>query len=96
MARKDKKIPDEVLKERANEPQTQGRPVVYLAGLAALFIGLFIAIGSLVHNNLKVFVNETSHAVYGPYDWTAAIIGAVALLVGIVLLMFSRGTSRSS
>lgn len=97
MARKDKKksaIEDEGIKGK--EPEKTGRPVVYLAGLAALFIGLFIALGSLVHNNLKVFVNKTSHAVYGPYDWTAAIIGAVALLVGIILLMFSRGTSKTS
>lgn len=75
------------------EPESTGRPMVFLAGLAALFIGLFIALGSLVHNNLKVLVTDTSHAVYGPWDWTAAIIGAIALLVGIILLFFSRSSS---
>ncbi|UCG69368.1 MAG: hypothetical protein JSV09_16585 [Thermoplasmata archaeon] len=67
---------------------------MFLAGIIVLFIGLFIALGSVFHNVLKFFVNETSHAVYGPYDWAAAIIGAVTLLVGIILLMFSKGTSR--
>ncbi len=78
------------------EPEQTGRPLVYFAGLVTLLIGLFIAIGSLVHNNLKIFVNETSGDIYGPFDWGAAIIGAVVLLVGIILLMLSRGTSRSS
>ncbi|UCF08474.1 MAG: hypothetical protein JSW28_01945 [Thermoplasmata archaeon] len=67
-----------------------GRPITFFAGLIALLIGLFIALGSLVHNHVKVFVNETSWAVYGPYDWTAAIIGAVVLLAGIILLLFSK------
>ncbi|UCE74273.1 MAG: hypothetical protein JSV56_00835 [Methanomassiliicoccales archaeon] len=60
-----------------------------------IFIGLFIALGSVVHNTVKIFVNDTSWQVYGPYDWSAAIIGAVALLVGIILLMFSKGTSKA-
>lgn len=78
------------------EPEREGRPVFYIAGLIALFAGLFITLGSLVHNNVKVFVNDTSWSVYGPYDWAAAIIGAIVLLVGIILLMFSKAASKSS
>ena len=50
---------------------------------------------SVFHNILKIFVNSTSHKVYGPYDWATAIIGAIALLVGIILLMFSKATSKA-
>jgi hypothetical protein len=82
-------------KTSAGEPEPTGRPVTFIAGLIALFIGLFIAIASVFHNTLKIFVNETSHKVYGPLDWTAAIIGAIALLVGIILLMFSKATSKA-
>jgi uncharacterized membrane protein HdeD (DUF308 family) len=74
----------------------QGKPVLFLAGLAALLIGLFIALGSLVHNVMKVFVTETSHNIYGPYDWAAAIVGAISLLVGILLLMFSKTASKTT
>lgn len=76
------------------EPEPTGRPVTYLAGLITLIIGLLIALASVFHNILMVFVNSTSHLVYGPYDWATAIIGAVILLVGIILLMFSKATSR--
>ncbi len=95
IAKRDKKGKgnDEVDK---STPEPTGRPVVFLAGIVVLFIGLFIAMGSLIHNNLKFFVNSTSHAVFGPWDWAAAIVGAITLLVGIILLMVSRSTSRSS
>ena len=46
--------------------------------------------GSLVHNHANVFVNETSGNIYGTWDWAAAIVGAVVLLVGILLLLFSK------
>ncbi len=72
------------------------RPVFFLAGILMLLIGLFIALGSLVHNTIKVFVNDTSHLVYGPLDWIAVIIGAIALGVGIILLMFSKATKVKS
>ena len=74
------------------EEDSPGRPITFLLGLGALFAGLFIALGSLVHNHAQVFVNETSHNVYGPWDWAAAIVGAVVLLVGILLLLFSKVT----
>ncbi len=72
------------------EEKPPGKPITFLAGLGALFIGLFIALGSLVHNHAQVFVNETSGNIYGPYDWAAAIVGAVVLLVGVLLLLFSK------
>ncbi|UCE37093.1 MAG: hypothetical protein JSW00_16630 [Thermoplasmata archaeon] len=78
------------------EPEKTGRPITFLAGLIVLFIGLFIALGAVVHNTLMIFTNETSHLVFGPYDWTAAIIGAVVLLVGIILLMFSKVSKSPS
>jgi uncharacterized membrane protein len=67
-----------------------------MIGLVMLLIGLFISLGSVFHNILKVFVNDTSHLVYGPYDWAAAIVGALALLVGIIFLMFSKGTTKTA
>lgn len=75
---------------RIDEEKPPGRPITFLLGLGALFLGLFIALGSLVHNHAQVWVNETSHMVYGPWDWAAAIVGAVVLLVGILLLLFSK------
>lgn len=81
-------LPEEM--PRRDEEEPPGRPITFLAGLAALFLGLFIALGSLVHNHAQVFVNETSHRVYGPYDWAAAIVGSIVLLVGILLLLFSK------
>jgi uncharacterized membrane protein len=75
-------------------PEKSGRPITFILGLAILMIGLFISLGSVVHNILKVFVNETSADIYGPYDWMAAIVGAVALLVGIIILMFSKSTTK--
>ncbi|MEE9151710.1 MAG: tetratricopeptide repeat protein [Thermoplasmata archaeon] len=83
-------------KTSAKVPEPPGGPVTFLAGLIVLFIGLFISLGSMVHNTVKVFVNETSWSVYGPWDWSAVIIGAVALLVGIILLMFSNMTKVTS
>lgn len=80
---------DEVPREEEESP---GRPITFLLGLGALFAGLFIAMGSLVHNHANVFVNETSGNIYGPWDWMAAIVGAVVLLVGILLLLFSKVT----
>jgi hypothetical protein len=77
------------------EPEKTGRPVTFLAGLIVLFIGLFISLGSVIHNSLLMFTNETSHTVFGPMDWMAAIIGAVVLLVGIILLMFSKAPSTA-
>jgi hypothetical protein len=88
--RKDKKGD---LETPTAEPEKTGRPVVFLAGLIVLFIGLFIALGSVVHNILLIGTNETSHMVFGPLDWMAAIVGAVVLLVGIILLMFSKAPS---
>jgi len=79
----------------AKVPKSTGRPITYLAGLIVLFIGFFIALASVFHNTLKIFVNDTSHKVFGPYDWATAIIGAVALLVGIILLMLSKGVSKA-
>lgn len=79
-----------------NPPEGGGRPVLFLAGLITLFIGLFVSLGSVFHNTLKFFVNETSHEIYGPYDWAAAIGGAVVLLVGIVLLMFSKSSKAAA
>jgi uncharacterized membrane protein HdeD (DUF308 family) len=79
-----------------DEPEKTGRPMTFMLGLAVLFIGLFISLGSVFHNIVKVFVNETSWAVYGPYDWAAAIVGAVALLIGIIILMFSKGTTKTT
>jgi hypothetical protein len=78
------------------EPVSTGRPITFIIGLVVLLIGLFISLGSVFHNILKVFVNETSHSVYGPYDWAAAIVGALALLVGIIILMFSKGTAKTA
>lgn len=80
----------------AQEPEPIGRPVAFIAGLLVLVIGLLIALASVFHNILKVFVNETSHKVFGPYDWATAIIGSIVLLVGIILLMFSKVTSRAT
>lgn len=80
-------LAEEVPKREEEKP---GRPITFLAGLGALFVGLFIALGSLVHNHANVFVNETSGNIYGPWDWAAAIVGAVVLLVGILLLLFSK------
>ncbi len=88
--RKDKNMD---LETPTAEPEKTGRPVAFLAGLIVLFIGLFIALGSIMHNVLMMFTNETSHMVFGPLDWMAAIIGAVVLLVGIILLMFSKAPS---
>jgi hypothetical protein len=72
------------------------RPVFFLAGILMLLIGLFIALGSLIHNTIKVFVNGTSHLVYGPLDWIAVIMGAIALGVGVILLMISKATKVKS
>lgn len=77
------------------EPEKTGRPVTFIAGLIVLFIGLFIALGSVMHNVLMTFTNQTSHLVFGPLDWMAAIIGAVVLLVGIILLMFSKAPTTA-
>jgi hypothetical protein len=75
------------------EPEKTGRPIVFLAGLVVLLMGLFIVLGSVMHNVLLIATNETSHLVFGPLDWMAAIVGAVVLLVGIILLMFSKAPS---
>lgn len=73
-----------------------GKPMLFMVGLALLLLGLFISLGSVFHNVLRVFTNETSHQVYGPYDWAAAIAGALALLVGIIILMFSKSSPKSA
>ena len=75
---------------RMDEEKPPGRPITFLIGLGTLFMGLFIALGSLVHNHANVLVNETSGNIYGPWDWAAAIVGAVVLLIGILLLLFSK------
>ena len=94
--RKGKKRKGKDLEETSvKEPESTGRPVTFIAGLLVLVIGLLIALASVFHNILKVFVTETSWEVYGPYDWATAIIGSVVLLVGIILLMFSKVTSRA-
>ncbi len=71
-------------------PRLLGRPGTFIVGLFVLLAGLFISLGSVVHNTLRVFVNETSWAVYGPWDWSMLIIGSVTLVVGIILLMLSN------
>ncbi len=82
--------------EDPGAPLKTGKPMLFIVGLAMLLIGLFISLGSVFHNILEVFTNETSGDVYGPYDWTAAIIGALALLVGIIILMFSKSSPKST
>jgi choline-glycine betaine transporter len=79
-----------------DDPNKTARPVTFFLGLMILFVGLFITLGSLLHNHLEVLTNDTSSQVYGPMDWTAAIIGAVVLLVGIILLMFSKVAATES
>ena len=92
IAKRDKKgIPDD-----PGAPLKTGRPMLFMIGLALLLIGLFISLGSVFHNILRVFTTETSHLVYGPYDWAAAIVGALALLVGIIILMFSKTTTKAA
>lgn len=80
----------------SREPEPPGRPITFFIGLGAVLAGLFIALGSLFHNHAQVFVNETSHRVFGPYDWMAAIIGSVILLVGVIILLFSKVTKAPS
>jgi hypothetical protein len=75
---------------RREEEKPPGRPITFFLGLGTLLLGLFIVLGSLVHNHAQVWVTETSHMVYGPYDWAAAIVGSVVFLVGILFLLFSK------
>jgi hypothetical protein len=77
-------------------PLKTGKPILFTIGLALLLIGLFISLGSVFHNVVEVFTNETSGDIYGPYDWAAAIVGALALLVGIIILMFSKSSPKSA
>jgi uncharacterized membrane protein HdeD (DUF308 family) len=77
-------------------PIKTGKPITFMLGMALLLIGLFISLGSVFHNIVRVFTTETSHEIYGPYDWAAAIVGALALLVGIIMLMFSKSSVKTA
>ncbi len=82
--------------EDVGAPIKTGKPIAFILGMALLMIGLFISLGSVFHNILKVFVTETSWEVYGPYDWAAAIVGSLTLLVGIIILMFSKSSVKTA
>jgi hypothetical protein len=70
-------------------PEKTVRPILFFIGLILMFAGLFITIGSVFHNHLMFWVTETSHDIYGPYDFTAGVIGAVVLLAGVIVLILS-------
>ena len=80
----------------AGAPIKTGKPIAFILGMALLMIGLFITLGSVFHNIVKVFVTETSGDIYGPYDWAAAIVGSLTLLVGIIILMFSKSSAKTA
>jgi hypothetical protein len=75
-------------------PEKTVRPILFFLGLILILAGLFVTIGSVFHNHLMFWVTDTSHAIYGPWDVTAGIIGAVVLLAGVIILILSyRGKS---
>lgn len=61
----------------------------YLGVILVLVGGPGIALGSWLHDLLRIPIGGSAYDVFGPVNRFVAAIGLVVLVVGIVLLIFS-------
>lgn len=91
-------VPEEEEKKRITQASLlRDRIVFYLSLTLIVLGGLYFALGSYLHDLLRVPVVGTAFTVFGPVNVLYALVGAVILFVGFALFVASvRGGTLSA
>ncbi len=91
-------VPKEEEKKRITKASLlRDRIVFYLSLTLIVLGGLYFALGSYLHDLLRVPVVGTAFTVFGPVNVLYALVGAVILFVGFALFVASiRGGTLSA
>ncbi len=91
-------VPKEEEKKRITPASLlRDRIVFYLSLTLIVLGGLYFALGSYLHDLLRVPVVGTAFTVFGPVNVFYALVGAVILFVGFALFVASiRGGTLSA
>ena len=91
-------VPEEAKKKRITKASLlRDRIAFYLSLTLIVLGGLYFALGSYLHDLLRVPVVGTAFTVFGPVNVLYALVGAVILFVGFALFVVSiRGGTLSA
>ena len=91
-------VPEEAKKKRITKASLlRDRIAFYLSLVLIVLGGLYFALGSYLHDLLRVPVVGTAFTVFGPVNVLYALVGAVILFVGLALFAASiRGGALSA
>lgn len=91
-------VPEEAKKKRITKASLlRDRIAFYLSLTLIVLGGLYFALGSYLHDLLRVPVVGTAFTVFGPVNVLYALVGAVILFVGFALFVASiRGGTLSA
>lgn len=91
-------VPEEAKKKRITKASLlRDRIAFYLSLTLIVLGGLYFALGSYLHDLLRVPIVGTAFTVFGPVNVLYALVGAVILFVGFALFVASiRGGTLSA
>jgi hypothetical protein len=89
--------PEEEEKTKITRASLLRDRIAFYSSLALIVIGgLYLALGSYLHDILNIPVVGTSFTVFGPVNVFYALVGAVILFIGLALFFLSlRGGTLS-
>ena len=83
------------LKPEASDSQGFRGRILFYVGLAMVLLGgPGIALGSWLHDLLRIPIGGDAYSVFGSYNRTVSAVGLVVLVVGIVLIILALRLSR--
>jgi hypothetical protein len=91
-------VPDEEEEARVSKASLLRDRILFYVSLALMTVGgLGFALGSYLHDLLRVPIVGEAYYVFGPINVLYALVGAVLLFVGLALFYISlRGGSLSN
>lgn len=82
--------PEEMLEEETlSETGQPGRMIFFIGILLILIGGPGLALGSYLHDLLKINIGGDNWEYFGPRNWLMAGIGFIVLIIGVIFLVIS-------